>query len=189
MKKLIIPAIGLIVLIFSGCKDKNVKTASPQITDCIVSQEGIDSLKLDMPKAALEKLLGIKITLKHITVDDHFFDTVQAKYKNMDVRLLLQEGDSLEVAKLSSIMTSSPLCKTSSGIRVGDEKIKIIDSYTANRIYADYEYETYPQRSKTRSTVAVTFPSSEYERRIAIIFYLEKNKMTAVEISNTYEFD
>ena len=158
---------------------------SAQNTDYIVSMEGIGALKLGLKKAELEKLLNKKITLKYLSdLDSGYADTIKTKYKNMDVILYLGrhyiDEDKSEIV-LNGIRTSSPLCKTKTGIAIGDDKMKVVnlyEDYTLS-IWKEFEDDTYTRRSKTRSVIFASADDSDY----TIIFYLNNKKVVAFEVT------
>jgi hypothetical protein len=154
-----------------------------QNNDYIVSMNGIGALKIGTKKAELEKIIGKKITLKNLLNEEGYADTIKAKYKNIDVQLYLnrQYIDEKPEIVLQGVKTSSPLCKTKSGIGTGDDKIKIINVYENYTLYLwpDYEDDTYTKRSKTRSVINVSGDDSDN----AIIFYLTNKKVVAIEVT------
>lgn len=186
MKKILFPALGLFTCVLLSCRSKNTNTTIPQNKDYSVSWDGIDSLKLDMTKAELEKLLHTTLTFKHINVDEGGADTLGVQYKNMDFVIYLEESDSQSVATLKGIKTENASCKTAAGLGVGADKIKVIDSYPDNKKYVTPEYEEYPVRSATKSVVAVMDTASTSLR--AIQFHIINKKVVAVEVNSYYEF-
>lgn len=184
MKKLMIPAFGLFTCLLFSCKSKDTPTAKPQNNDFIVSINGIDSLKLGMSKSDLEKLLNTKLTLRHITVDGGYSDTLNIKYKGIDMVLYLKEGNEQSIAELDGIRTNSPLCKTTSGLGVGSDKINVIDTYPDNIKYVTPEYEVEPVRSKTKSVIAVMDTAGSQTMQ----FHIVNKKVVSVEVNSYYEF-
>ena len=155
-----------------------------QSNDYLVTMNGIGALKIGTKQAALEKIIGKKITLKNLlNKEEGYADTIKAKYKNIDVLLYLErQYDSEEKSEivLQGIKTSSPLCKTQSGIGIGDDKIKIINVYENFTLYLwpDYTDDTYTTRSKTKSVINVSGDDSPN----AITFYLTNKKVTSIEV-------
>ncbi|MEO7984510.1 MAG: hypothetical protein ABI688_10550 [Bacteroidota bacterium] len=184
MKKMIIPVLGIVALILFSCKDKQNDAANAPTKNYLVDMNGIDSLKLDMSKAELEKILDTTLTFQHIHVDGGFSDTLNIKYKEMDFVIYLEETDSQSVAKLVGLKTEDSSCKTSVGIGVGSDKIKVINGYPGNKKYVALEYEEYPVRSKTKSVVAV-MDTAGYR---AIQFHILNRKVVCVEVTHYYEF-
>jgi hypothetical protein len=160
-------------------------TAVAQNKDYILSTEGIGTLKLGMPLTELEKLLKTKITLKVINIDSvRLTETIKAKYKGIEVEIdLFKRQDYIAV---DGISTSSPLCKTKSGIGIGSTKLQIIAAYEGYHIDAkpDYDYvDNKPVKNKTKSTIKVNEDSEGY----AILFYLINNKVVSFEIFPDYD--
>lgn len=159
--------------------------ASAQSNDYLVTMNGIGLLKIGLQKAELEKILNKKITLRYLSDNDSgFADTIKTKYKNIDVTLYLAKqynNENKAMIYLRGIRTGSLLCKTSSGIKIGDDKLKVITAYENSilNIWPEYEDENYTRRSKTRSVVLVSSDDSNN----TIIFYLNNKKVAAFEIT------
>lgn len=161
-------------------------TAIAQNKDYLLSLEGIGSIKLGMPLVELEKVLKTKITLKVIDVDPVVLvETIKANYKGIDVEIsLFKRQDYIAVDGISS---SSPLCKTKSGIGIGSTKLQIIAAYEGYYIDAkpfyDYEGDDTPKKNKTKSSVTIKEDVEGY----AIIFNLLNNKIVSFEILPIYD--
>lgn len=184
MKKIIIPILGLSACFLFSCKSKDKAIAKPQNNDYLVSMNGIDSLKIDMNKAELEKLLGTTLNFKHINVDESGADTLSVQYKNMNFTLYLEESDSQSVATLKGIKTENASCKTATGLGVGSDKINVIESYPDNKRYVVPEYEEYPVRSISKYIVAVMDTATSLR---AIQFHLVNKKVVSLEVNSYYE--
>ncbi len=172
---------NIFILLFIASSIK----ASAQSNDYLVTMDGIGLLKIGLQKAELEKILNKKITLRYLSDNDSgYADTIKTKYKNIDVILYLAKqytNENKAAIYLHGIKTSSPLCQTRSGIKIGDDKMKIITAYENSilNIWPEYEDEKYTRRSKTRSVVLVSSDDSNN----TIIFYLNNKKVTAFEIT------
>jgi hypothetical protein len=182
MRKVFLPL--LIFLIACGSK-KGTSDQKNENNDYILSLEGLDSLKMDMSKAQLEKILGTTLTLKHIGVDDAGYDTVPVKYKDADIVLYLAEDNDSLVAHLNGISTAHPACRTATGISVGTDKIKVIDDYADHFKYVGPVYEEYPVRSLTKSIVAV-MDTAVGSR--ALLFHIVARKVVSMELTYHYEY-
>jgi len=137
-------------------------TVTAQNKDYIISMEGIGAIKLNMKQAELEKLLKKKIPLTNPmdTVSGSWQDSAKIRYKNIDIELRFQRGyvtnDSFYMF-ITWIGTSSPLCKTITGIGIGSDKLKIISAYDGYYLSIQPSYlfsnkeEEIPERSKTMS--------------------------------------
>lgn len=171
----------LFLLFLAACGSKN--SAKNENTDYLLSMDGLDSLKLDMDKAQLEKLLNTQLKFKNISTNNGA-DTIPVKYRGMDV-LLYMDGSSDSTAMLRGIQTASSSCKTAKGIGTGSDKIAAIDAYEDNTKYVAPVYEEYPVRSTTKSVVAVMDTALAYR---AIVFHIVNKKVVSVELSSSYEF-
>lgn len=151
-----------------------------------MSLDGIGLIKLGMPLTGLEKLLKTKIVLKVIDVDSVVLvETIKTKYKGIDVEIdLIKRQDYIAV---DGISTSSPLCKTVSGIGIGSTKLQVIAAYEGYYIDAEpvYEYEgdEKPKKNKTKSTITV----KEDEEGYAIVFTLLNKKVVSFAIYPIYD--
>lgn len=163
-------------------------TTIAQNKDYLLSLDGIGSLKLGIPLTELEKVLKTKITLKVINVDSIVLvETINAKYKGINVAIDLIKWQD-ETIVVDGMSTSSPLCKTKSGIGIGSSKLQIIAAYEGYHIDARpvFEYEgddSKPKKNKTKSTITV----KEDEEGYAIIFNLLNNKVVSFEILPIYD--
>jgi hypothetical protein len=182
MKKKIPLFLGLLACIALNCGTKKEKDNPPQNNDYPVSMNGIDSLKLEMTKPELEKLLNTRLDLPHISTDSGG-DTLNVKYRNMDMTLFMDGSDDSS-ATLRGIQTSNASCKTAAGVGVGTDKMKVIDSYADFVKYVAPEYEEYPVRSDTKSAVAVVDTLGTG----AMVFHIIGKKVVAVEVRSYYEF-
>ena len=162
-------------------------TAVAQNKDYLVSLNGIGPLKLGMPLVELEKLLQTKITLKVIDVDSvRLTETIKAKYKGIDVEINLWKRQ--DYIAVDGISTSSPLCKTKSGLGIGSTKLQIIAAYEgyhidARPVYTYGEGDDKPEKSKTESTITVKEDVEGY----AIVFSLLNNKVVSLAIVPIYD--
>lgn len=165
-------------------------TVTAQNKDYIITTEGIGPIKLDMSEAALEKLLKKEISLPNPmdTSINSWGDSVKIRYKNIDVELLFQrrfvDVDTFQMV-ITWIGCKSPLCKTSNGLGVGSDKVKIIMAYETH--YLDiqpvYSDEEKPVKSKTKSTISVR----EEEEGYTIKFNLVNNKVVSFEIFPVFD--
>ncbi|HEV7781467.1 MAG TPA: hypothetical protein VGO58_09380 [Chitinophagaceae bacterium] len=184
MKKNMPLVLGLLVCIVLSCNNKksNEKDDPPQNKDYLIRMDGIDSLKLEMTRAELEKVLNTKITLPNLATT-RASDTISVKYRGIDMTLIMDGSDD-STATLRSIQTTHPSCKTASGIGTGADKIKAIEAYPDNRRFVGPEYEEYPVRSATKSVVAVM----DTLNTRAIIFHIIDKKVVSVEVNSYYEY-
>lgn len=182
MKKNLLLPLGMIAAIFLSCSNNSTTAGKVQNNNYLVSMEGIDSIKLEMTKAELEKLLDTTIQLPNLA-GGGAPDTIITKYRGMDITLYFDGGND-STATLRGIQTSNSSCKTATGIGVGSEKINVINAYEDHTKYVAPEYEVYPVRSATKSAVAVM----DTVRSNAIIFHILDKKVASVEVQSYYEF-
>ena len=182
MKKKTLLFLGLFTCILFSCGTKKEKDNPTQNNDYLVSMTGIDSLKLEMTKAELEKLLHTRLALPGCAADSGG-DTITVKYKNMDMTLFMYGSDDT-TATLRSIQTTNPSCKTAAGIGVGADKMNVIESYADYTKYVAPEYEAYPVRSTTKSAIAVRDTLNPG----AMVFHLIDKKVVSVEVIYYFEF-
>ncbi|OSZ81098.1 hypothetical protein CAP36_07630 [Chitinophagaceae bacterium IBVUCB2] len=163
-------------------------TAVAQNKDYLISLDGLGSLKIGMSLAELQKQLQTKIILKVIDIDSvRLTETVKAKYKGIDLEIdLFKRQDN--IIALDGISSSSPLCKTKSGIGIGSTKLQVIAAYDGYHIDArpDFTYveETNKTiKSKTNSSITIKEDREGY----AIVFSLLNNKVVSFSIYPIYD--
>jgi hypothetical protein len=149
-----------------------------------VSMAGIGDIKLGMKKADFEKLVNQKFKLVHLATEnsDYYQDTVHINYKGLEADVIFQkeysENDKYNIV-VWEVRSNSNLIKTRSGISMGDDKMKIINTYTDFTIWITPEYEKdYTVKSKTKSTIWLHGDSGGI-----IIFYLDNGKVTGMSVS------
>ncbi|MEO7983571.1 MAG: hypothetical protein ABI688_05785 [Bacteroidota bacterium] len=158
--------------------------ATAQTTEYIVSMSGIGPLRIGMTKADIEKILAKKIALHYLSPKDSgYADTIKTKYKSIDLILYLGKqyfDEDKEEIVLTGIRSGSALCKTRTGIGIGDDKIKVVTTYENYTLYIwpDWEDDTYTKRSKSRSVINVSSDDSQN----TIVFHLVNKKVVAFEV-------
>lgn len=185
MRTLLLPLLFFLI----ACKSKPADKKNEN-TDYLLSLEGIGPVKTGMSQADLEKLIGNKIPLTNPqdTVSGSWEDSALIQYKDAPLHLgfvrTYVEEDSFYM-RVTGIKTSSPLCKTESGIGIGSGKQQIIDAYDNYMIIMipDYEDTTYTTRSKSRLSIMVREDREGYE----ITFYLKDNKVYAMAAGTYYD--
>lgn len=169
-----IPILLLILLPFSVL----AQTAGPA-----VSMGGIGDIKVGMKKAEFEKLTGQPVKfVKLLKKEDWDRDTITMVYKDVNYQVVFDKdyingnNNSFIVYEIRS---SSPQLKTKSGIGIGDDKLKIVDTYKDYMIQIMPAYENdYTTKSKTKSTLWLFGDESGK----VIIFYLENGKVTGFSV-------
>jgi hypothetical protein len=161
-----------------------VINAGAQNNDYIVSMDGIGALKIGMKQDEVEKLLNKKLVLPNaLNKADSWEDSASGKYNSIGVQLYFQrryESTDSFVMVLVSVRTSSPVCKTKSGVGVGADKLKVIAAHENNYIsMGPYYGEDYG--TKIKATYLISVLSDQRER--AIRFYLDNKKVVAIEVA------
>jgi len=155
-----------------------------------VTMNGIADFKIGMKKAAIEKLTGQPVKLKNLlSKNEWMMDTIAYKYKDLDISVIFNKkiiDDTNYDVILWGLICSSPLIKTSSGIVVGDDKIKIITTYDSYRLLITPDYENdNTVKSKTKSSIHLYTDDSSNQ----IVFRLENNKIYSIGVSEIEEYD
>ena len=191
MKKIISP-LFIIMLIFAACNNKpnqprtdSYTTKVVQNNDYLFSKDGIGDLKIGMKQTEVEKLLNQQFKFNSIKDSAGYWqDTVKAKYKEIEVSLYFERqyiDDDSSIMQLAGVETSSALCKTASGIGIGDEKSTIISAYDDNPIYMGPEFEPVNDTtwlpSKTKYNINVK--DDKYDKEL--IFHLLNKKVVSLE--------
>lgn len=165
----------LFVCLQSGAQQKNYT----------VSMQGLGSLKLGMSQAEIEKLLNLHLVLdNHLdTINSPTWDTAKIKYHNIPVQLEFDKNYTAPYTfhmRLIGIRASCPLCKTSSGIGIGSDKLKILAAFDNNYVYIQPGYANYfeTERGKGKSTISISDDSGQYMIR----YYLMNNKVVSFEL-------
>ena len=183
--------ISFLAVALYSCNQKKQEPNSKQPdkknenTGYIISKDGIGELKIGMTPTEVEKLLNQQ--LKFNTIKDsagYWQDTVKAKYKEIEVSLYFERqyvDDDSTFMQLAGVATSSPLCKTASGIGSGDEKSTILSAYDDNPIDMGPEFEPVNDTtwlpSKTKYYINVK--DDKYDREL--IFHLLNKKVVSLE--------
>lgn len=156
---------------------------SAQKNEHTISFDGIGDLKLGMGKAELEKLLNIKIALKHIHVDEVYVETIKTKYLGKDVSLYLMRSED-RIAVLESITVTDPIFKMADGTGIGTDQSTIVNKYENQLLIIQPDYaESNPPAKKIFITLAMLD-----NIRAAIMFSLVNKKVVAIEVGPTPQF-
>ena len=188
-----ITLMALAIVIFASCSsDKknenntNKKEKKEVAAEYLVSKDGIGDLKIGLTQAEIEKLLNQPLIMKHAKEADTWMDTTTAKYEDIDVTLYFEkqyaeDENSPRIMQLSGINTTSPKCRTATGLGIGDDKMSIIEAYDNSPIDLGPEYfmvnDTTWEPSKTKFYVNVK--DDKYDKQL--VFKLENKKITALE--------
>jgi hypothetical protein len=181
-KKSVLKNIFFLVLITLFVK------GSAQNSDHLISMNGIGTIKIGMSQNEIEKILNQKFTLRNaLDTAESWQDSATAKYKNINVLLFFQRqytADTTFFMYLIGIKTSGTYFRTSGGVGIGADKLKIIAAYAADNICMGPEFkdESDPIKSKTNYLVSVRNESGERE----IVFYLRNKKVVAIEVNTIF---
>lgn len=183
----------LTALVFTGCSQgddkkssgkKETTTASAENT---ITKDGIGDLKIGMTKTDLEKMLKATLSMKHAKdTGEIWMDTATVQYAGMEVELYFQKLYSEEPTtemELFGLSTKSPLCKTKSGIGVGDDRNAVLAAYEENPINMGPESvmvnDSTWELSKTNYFIHVN--DDNWDKQIS--FYLVNKKIASIEAS------
>jgi hypothetical protein len=154
---------------------------SQTVNDYQVTLNGIGPFKLDMKKTEVEKILNQAVQTPHGSKkEDYLNDTVSVTYKEAEITLVFYKkyiDETKNEIAIYSISGKSPLLKTKSGIVAGDDKMKIISTYSEYNmnIYRAYELNEKGNYipSKTKWIIQLMGENSPG----TIEFKLENNKL------------
>ena len=154
-----------------------------------VTMSGIGPFKLNMKKGEVEKILGKEIKLQNLLKEAWNYDTVTYDYNSVPFTFVF-DRQSIDDKKyeviLRAVKSSSSILKTPSGITIGDDKIKIVNTYEAYTIWIIPDYENdYTSRSKTRTSVWIQGDDTGN----VIIFHLYMNKVESISVTWDENYD
>jgi len=178
---------------FTSCSKKGKKETPKKVEkgDYIITKEGINELKIGMPQADVEKLLNQKFVFKAMKDSVGYWnDTVKSKYKDLELSLYFERqyvNDDSSFMQLSGMETSSPLCKTATGIAVGDEKSDIIPAYEDNPINMGPEWENTNDTTWVMSKKKKSNTVKDENRDKQLIFHLVNKKVTSIQAAIVME--
>ncbi len=160
--------------------------SSAQNPDYVIDMNGIGALKIGMSQVEIEKIIRQKLFLKNaLDTAISWQDSATANYKNISVLLSFQRqytADNVYYMYITGIKTSSVLCKTVRGSRIGDDKSKIIAAYKKDRIGMGREYDDEGRAIKNRYLIIL---KNHSEERV-IVFYLRNKKVVALEVKMVF---
>ena len=169
----------------SKSTDKKNPDNKTENTGYTISKDGIGDLKIGMTQTEVETLLNQHFNFNSMKDSVGYWgDTVETKYKDIDVSLYFerQYGDNdNDVMKLIGLETTSSLCKTSSGIGIGDPKSSILPAYEDNPIDMGPDWvavnDSTWEMSKTDYSIRVK--DDKWDREL--IFHLVNKKVASLE--------
>lgn len=174
-----------------GCNQKDKQSNASQSdkknenTAYTITKDGIGEIKIGMTQQELEKLLNQHFQFNAMKDSAGYWqDTVKAKYREIEVSLYFERqyvDDDSSFMQLSGVETNNALCKTVSGIGIGDEKPVIISFYDDNTIEMGPEFEQVNDTtwlpSKTKYSINVR--DDKYDREL--IFHLVNKKVSSLQ--------
>lgn len=175
------------LFLLSFCLFTILIKAQIAVPDYQASTGGIGPFKIGMSRAAIEKLLNIKLKLPNSSnAKSYEMDTVMCTYKEMKLQLEFSReyygNDTMQKQGLYSITSSYPLIKTKSGIGIGDDKLKIVKTYDQYRLVIVPVLGDDNKQNANKSTVTLY----DNESIKVLIFYLDNNIITAIGTTQYY---
>lgn len=170
----------LAALVFCSC-------ATAQTNLLILDMEGLESVKLGIKQQDLEKIIGKRIPLTNPTdtISGSWMDSATITYKNIPLQLVFQRQyyDSTNFwMMVTSISTSDNRVKTRKGIKIGSDKVSVINSYEFYPIDIFPEYDM--DGKLTGSTIINVYDNSQSTN---LVFRFVRNKV--VEVQSRMAFD
>jgi hypothetical protein len=183
MKKLLPLLLATVTIISCNQKDKQ-PDKKVENTGYIFSKDGIGDIKIGMTEQELEKLLNQKLVLKHAKdTGDVWNDTAMVKYKDIDMSFYFERMGNEEDMKnlqLTGVETSSSLCKTATGMGIGDDKMAIISAYDDYSVDMGPEFEMVNDTtwlpSKTKYSISIR--DDKYDKEL--VFHLLNKKVASI---------
>lgn len=154
-----------------------------------VSMNGIGPFKIGMQGNEVEKLTATKLKFVNLLKEEWTFDTLSITYNDLPCTLVFDkqfgENDKQQLV-LREVYSKSNLIATPSGITIGDDKLKIINTYTQYTVWIVPAYENdYKSRSTTNTDIMVHGD----ETGNIIIFHLYMNKVTSISVTYNENYD
>jgi len=177
--------LGLFFFTACNSNDKKQTKKKSEKSEYTITKDGINDLKIGMSQQEVEKLLNTHFDM-NAEKDSvgYWSDTIKTKYRDLDVSLYFDRqyvSEDSGYMEVNGIETSSPLCKTASGVGIGDEKSDIIAAYEDNPVNMSPDWvnvnDTTWAMSKTKYSVYVRDDKWDKE----IIFHLTNKKVTSLE--------
>ncbi|MEO7923512.1 MAG: hypothetical protein ABIR30_07530 [Chitinophagaceae bacterium] len=185
MRNLLLYTLTVFVLFSCKQKDKKEPVKKVENADYIISKDGINELKIGMKDTEVEKLVNQQFKFNSVKdAPGYWQDTIKAKYKNIEVSLYFERQYSDEDSsfmQLSGVETNSPLCKTESGIGIGDEKSAVLPAYEDNPITMGPEYEAVNDSTWAMSKIKYSISVKDDKWDKELIFHLVNKKIVSLE--------
>lgn len=154
-----------------------------------VTMNGIGPFKIGMTTVEVEKLTGTKLKLVNLLKEEWAFDSLNIMYNDLPCTLVFDKQfgeNNKEQLILREVKSKSNLIATPSGITIGDDKLKIINTYTQYTIWIIPAYENdYKSRSTTNTDIMVLGD----ETGNIILFHLYMNKVASISVTYNDNYD
>lgn len=193
MKKLLLLLTAAIVIISCNQKKKGETTKQENKnsgdTTYVVSKYGIGDVKIGMTKEELEKLLKQQLVFMHAKdTEEVWMDTASAKYKDIELSLFFQpryneDQNAPKEWELFGLSSTSQLCKTATGIGIGDDRVAVVNGYDDNYINMGPEYEQVNDTTWLPSKSKYNINVSYYDDDKQLFFSLLNKKIVAIGVS------
>jgi hypothetical protein len=165
--------------------DSKLSGKKVENTGYTISKDGLGELKIGMTQAEVEKLLSQQFKFNSVKdAPGYWQDTVKAKYKEIEVSLYFERqyvDDDNATMQLAGVETGNSLCKTASGLGIGDEKLTIVSRYDDNPIDMGPEFEQVNDStwlpSKTKYYINVK--DDKYDKQLS--FHLLNKKVVSLQ--------
>lgn len=186
--------IALAVLCFSACKNSDKdKTASDDRggqksnvkSDYVITNDGINDLKIGMKQDEVEELLKQHLSFQTKKDAQGFWsDTVETKYKDLPLSLFFERFGEDSAMQVMGMETTSSLCKTTGGIGIGDDKSSILSQYDANPINMGPEWVPINDStwSKSPTKYSISVSSMKDDNYNVIMFHLVNKKVVSMAV-------
>jgi hypothetical protein len=185
MKNLFIFFLAAFFFVSCSSKDKKQTKKKVETNEYTISKDGIGGLKIGMTQPEVEKLLNQKFDFNAMKDSAGYWnDTVKTKYKEIEVSLYFERqyvDEDHGIMQISGVETTSPLCKTSSGLGVGDEKLTILSDYEDNPIDMGPDWEAVNDTTwaMSKTKYAITVKDDKWDK--ALIFHLVDKKVVSLQ--------
>ncbi|HRH58957.1 MAG TPA: hypothetical protein PL045_00165 [Chitinophagaceae bacterium] len=154
-----------------------------------VTMSGIGPFKINMKSGEVEKLTGSKLAFNNLLKEEWTFDTINISYNGLPLMLVFdKQYDEKNNSQftLREVASNSVSVATPSGITIGDDKLKIINTYTQYTIWIVPAYvNDYKERSTTNADIMVFGD----ETGNLIVFHLYMNKVASIGVTYNEGYD
>lgn len=179
----------LAIAIFTSCKQKQQDNKEPAKKDVkadyIISNDGINDLKIGMKQPEVEKLLNTHFNFQSLKDSNGFWsDTVEAQYNQLPLSIFFERFGEDSAMQVMGMETKSPLCKTAGGLGIGDDKSAILPQYDQNPINMGPEWVQVNDStwSKSPTKYSISVSSMKDDNYNVIMFHLVDKKVVSMAV-------